>query len=192
MSVDESSSSRKRCLYEILGVSMDCDQRALKKAYRKLALKHHPDKNLDRVEEAKVAFREIQDAYEVLKDPKEREWYDDHREQILSGDKTSSNGGDGGDYTVDLMPYFSVTAFRDFDDEKEGFFTVYRELFVQIDRDEKQEDMAPDFGNAKSNWDHVETFYQTWQSFRSQRSFGWCDKYVVFEREAREYHFITL
>ena len=120
---ENSSSSRKRCLYDILGVAMDCDQRALKKAYRKLALKHHPDKNLDRVEEAKVAFREIQDAYEVLKDPKERQWYDDHREQILSGDKTSSN--EGGDYTVDLMPYFSVTAFRDYDDEKEGFFTVY-------------------------------------------------------------------
>ena len=69
-----------------------------------------------------MAFREIQDAYEVLKDPKEREWYDDHREQILSGDKTASNEGGGGDYTVDLMPYFSVTAFRDYDDEKEGFF----------------------------------------------------------------------
>ena len=50
-------------------------------------------------------------------------------------------------------------------------------MFAEIDRDEKQEDMAPDFGNSKSNWGHVETFYQTWQSFRSQRTFGWCDKY---------------
>jgi len=184
------SSKKKKCLYEILGVESDCDLKALKKSYRKLALKHHPDKNPDCVEEAQVAFREIQDAYEVLKDPKERQWYDDHRDQILNG-LDSNKDEKTTRYTVDLMMYFSVTVFQNYDDEKDGFYTVYRDLFADIDRDEKQEDyMQPDFGNSKSSWDHVEIFYQTWQSFCTKRSFGWCDKYNPNEapdRRTRRY-----
>ena len=42
--------SKKCCYYELLNVKRDCDLKALKKSYRKLALKHHPDKNPDRLE----------------------------------------------------------------------------------------------------------------------------------------------
>ena len=63
-----------RCHYEMLGVPMDVSDADLKKAYRKLALKHHPDKNPDRVEECSKLFNSIQQAYEVLGDPQERAW----------------------------------------------------------------------------------------------------------------------
>ncbi len=56
-----------------------------KKSYRKLALKWHPDKNLENSDEAKKEFQFIQAAYEVLSDPQERAWYDKHRDAILLG-----------------------------------------------------------------------------------------------------------
>ncbi len=72
--------------YDILGVSPNADDSALKKAYRKLALKYHPDKNPDAGEK----FKEISMAYEVLSDPEKRRLYDMHGEQ---GIKARVGGG---------------------------------------------------------------------------------------------------
>ena len=59
------SLSEKRDYYEVLGVSKDADAKEIKKAYRKLAMKYHPDKNPgDKAAEEK--FKEINEAYEVL------------------------------------------------------------------------------------------------------------------------------
>ena len=69
------TSSMKRDYYEVLGVSRDAKLDAIKKAYRKLALKHHPDRNPDD-EEAAEKFKEATEAYEVLRDPEQRAAYD--------------------------------------------------------------------------------------------------------------------
>jgi curved DNA-binding protein CbpA len=74
-----------KCHYEVLGVSQEANDEELKKSYRKLALKWHPDKNPDNLEEAHKQFQVIQAAYDVLSDPQERAWYDKHRDQILMG-----------------------------------------------------------------------------------------------------------
>ena len=58
-------------LYEVLGVSKDAGEKEIKKAYRKLAVVHHPDKGGD-----EHLFKEINAAYEILSDPKKREIYD--------------------------------------------------------------------------------------------------------------------
>jgi DnaJ family protein A protein 5 len=55
----------------------------IKKTYKKLALKWHPDKNVGNEEEATARFKAITAAFAVLSDPQERQWYDDHRESIL-------------------------------------------------------------------------------------------------------------
>jgi molecular chaperone DnaJ len=66
----------KRDYYEILGVSRDASSDDIKRAYRKLALKYHPDKNPDNRKEAEEKFKEISEAYEVLSDPQKRSTYD--------------------------------------------------------------------------------------------------------------------
>jgi curved DNA-binding protein CbpA len=62
--------------YEVLGVSPTADQSTIRKAYLKLSLKHHPDKNPGAEEEAKANFISIGEAYEVLGDPVRRAQYD--------------------------------------------------------------------------------------------------------------------
>ncbi len=77
-------SSKKRCYYEILGVDQKATEAEMRSAFKKLAMKLHPDKNhSDPL--AKEKFQELNEAYEILKDPSERAWYDSHRDQILNG-----------------------------------------------------------------------------------------------------------
>jgi DnaJ family protein B protein 6 len=66
----------KRDYYEVLGVSRDASSDQIKRSYRKLALKWHPDKNPDNMQEAEEAFKTIGEAYTVLSDPDKRAHYD--------------------------------------------------------------------------------------------------------------------
>ncbi|GAB4323166.1 MAG: molecular chaperone DnaJ [Candidatus Zixiibacteriota bacterium] len=76
--------ANKRDYYEVLGVDRGADADAIKKAYRKLAVQYHPDKNPgDKTAEEK--FKEATEAYEVLKDPQKRQTYDQFGHAGLSG-----------------------------------------------------------------------------------------------------------
>ncbi|GCA63243.1 hypothetical protein KIPB_008735 [Kipferlia bialata] len=79
--------------YQRLHVGRGADSKELKKAYRKLALKWHPDKNPSGKEEAEKKFKEITEAYEVLSDPEKRAVYDQYGEEGLKG---GIGGGAGG------------------------------------------------------------------------------------------------
>ena len=74
----------QRDYYEILGVSKSADEREVKKAYRKLAMKYHPDRN-EGDAEAEVKFKEAAEAYEVLSDPAKRQRYDQFGHQGVAG-----------------------------------------------------------------------------------------------------------
>ena len=62
--------------YKILGVQRGASEDQVKKAFKKLAIRFHPDKNQDNPEEAKVKFQKIANAYETLSDPEKRRIYD--------------------------------------------------------------------------------------------------------------------
>jgi hypothetical protein len=81
--------------YEVLGVSRSATDAQLKKAYRKLAIKWHPDKNPDNQEEAQKHFKNIGEAYEVLADAQTRAAYDNYGKAGLGNGGSSSGGGGG-------------------------------------------------------------------------------------------------
>nr|GMD03028.1 DnaJ homolog subfamily B member 13-like [Ipomoea batatas] len=85
--------------YKILQVDKDAKDEDLKKAYRKLAMKWHPDKNPTNKKEAEDKFKQISEAYEVLSDPQKREIYDQYGEEGLKGEVPAPNGGGGGGAT---------------------------------------------------------------------------------------------
>jgi len=80
----------KRDYYEVLGVSKSASADEIKKAYRKLAIQYHPDKNPDNPE-AEDKFKEAAEAYEVLSNPEKKQRYDQFGHQGMGG-----NGGYGG------------------------------------------------------------------------------------------------
>lgn len=80
----------KRDYYEVLGVDKNASDSEIKKAYRKLAMKYHPDKNKDD-KEAENKFKEASEAYEVLSDPNKKQKYDQYGHAGVEG--AFSNGG---------------------------------------------------------------------------------------------------
>eukprot|EP00569_Conticribra_weissflogii_P008948 CAMPEP_0171363264 /NCGR_PEP_ID=MMETSP0879-20121228/3246_1 /TAXON_ID=67004 /ORGANISM="Thalassiosira weissflogii, Strain CCMP1336" /LENGTH=96 /DNA_ID=CAMNT_0011870381 /DNA_START=280 /DNA_END=566 /DNA_ORIENTATION=+ len=83
--------------YQILGCPRNADEDTLKKAYRKLAVKWHPDKNPDS-EEATKNFQKVSEAYATLSDPKKRQMYDQYGEEgvKMSDSMPEGHGGGGG------------------------------------------------------------------------------------------------
>jgi len=112
--------------YAILGVSKGANDDELKKAYRKLALKYHPDKN--KAAGAEEKFKEIGEAYDVLSDPKKKKIYDQLGEEGLKGSAgghpSAGDFGDGFTYTYHGDPRATFSQFFGTSNPFEMFFNV--------------------------------------------------------------------
>ncbi|MDY6352145.1 MAG: molecular chaperone DnaJ [Lachnospiraceae bacterium] len=107
---------QKRDYYEVLGVDKSADEETIKKAYRKLAKKYHPDMNPgDKNAEAK--FKEASEAYAVLSDPKKRQQYDQFGHAAFDG------GAGGGGFDFNNVDFSDI--FGDFG----GFGSVFSDFF---------------------------------------------------------------
>ncbi|MGB0978421.1 MAG: molecular chaperone DnaJ [Croceimicrobium sp.] len=92
--------SSKRDYYEVLGLAKDASEAEIKKAYRKLAIKYHPDKNPGD-SQAEANFKEAAEAYEVLSDKQKRQRYDRFGHAGMSGAAGGGAGGFGGGMSMD-------------------------------------------------------------------------------------------
>ena len=88
----------KRDYYEVLGVSKDADDATLKKAYRKVAKKYHPDVNPGDAE-AEKKFKEASEAYAILSDPDKRRQYDQFGHAAFEGGAGGAGGFGGFDFS---------------------------------------------------------------------------------------------
>ena len=118
--------ANKRDFYEVLGVSKTATDDELKKAYRKLAKKYHPDANQDNKKEAEAKFKEVNEAYETLSDPQKRRMYD----QFGTADPQGFGGFGGGAGGPFGNGYYSYTSsgfdgFSDFGDLGDIFSTFF-------------------------------------------------------------------
>jgi molecular chaperone DnaJ len=99
--------SSKRCFYEVLGVSRDASSDDLRKAYRREALKHHPDRNQGDAA-AEKRFKDVNEAYQVLTDEQKRRIYDQFGHAGLEGAGPGGPGLDGiGDVFAHMQDLFS-------------------------------------------------------------------------------------
>jgi len=199
---EDGGAKTMRCHYEVLELSFSArdtlTNEEIKKAYRKLALKHHPDRNFGQEEEAGEKFKEVSAAYDVLSNPQERKWYDDHRDAILRGGDGSKSGGRGGEGRddgegdeVSLWRYFNFSCCPGPEDSSTGFFGVYRAVFEEVLANEnKREDESlvdlPSFGDSSSPAANVLRFYSHWESFVTRLSFSWEDEYNPSEAPNRQ------
>ena len=87
--------SKKRDFYEILGVARNASDDEIKKSYRKMAMKYHPDRNPDS-KEAEGKFKEAKEAYEMLSDPQKRAAYDQYGHAGVDPNMGGFGGGAGG------------------------------------------------------------------------------------------------
>ena len=181
------------CHYEVLELASGraSSEEEIKKAYRRLALQWHPDKNTANEAEATARFKSISQAYSVLSDERERRWYDDHREEIL---RSSSPTQGGEERPIDGRPvqFWWVFSLR-FEDT--SFYGRVNALFRDIMRSEMEGNTssssevfsAPDFGDSDSSSSEVRDFYAYWTSFSSSLSFGWEDVHHLGDAVNRDH-----
>ncbi|KAI8809302.1 DnaJ domain-containing protein [Cladochytrium replicatum] len=205
----------RTCYYDLLGVARTATSDELKKAYRRKALELHPDKNIERIEEATRLFAEVQQAYEILSDDQERAWYDSHREAILRDEESESDSDSGKPgagrprrphtsslRTDQLMKYFSTSCFRGIvENDTSSFFGVYSAIFERIlseeldamtNDNEAGAAELPDISFIPINsWstevsdNAIRQFYSFFGGFASIKSFRWYDEYRLSDAPDR-------
>lgn len=147
--------------YATLELTKTATTQEVKQAYRKLALKWHPDKNLERKDEAEQKFKEINEAYEVLSDDKKRKIYDQYGKEGLEGGakRRRHYHGRGTDamFEHDFSPFFQFS-FRNPED-------VFREFFGG-------DPFADFFGNTADRRNQNGTGLRTRDPFQLGFGFG--------------------
>ena len=106
---NQAEKARKRDYYAILGVDKNASEQEIKRAYKKMAMKYHPDRNAESEETKKMAekkFIDVNDAYSVLSDPKKKNMYDQGVDPLNPEEASSGGMHFGGDASEILRMFF--------------------------------------------------------------------------------------
>ena len=188
----------KRDYYEVLGVDRNADQNAIKKAYRKLAKKYHPDTNAGNPQ-AEQKFKEVTEAYTVLSDPEKKKLYDQFGHAAFDGTGAGAGAGGytGGAYNTGNGGY------REFHFENGNMDDIFDDLFGDIFHGKNKGGFSGSFHTGDGNGFHQSyyggtggfgrggfgggSFRQKGSDLRAQTevsfdeaAFG-CDKIITFQ-----------
>ena len=117
--------AEKRDYYEVLGVNKNATDEELKKAYRKLAKKYHPDANPNNRKEAEEKFKELNEAYETLSNPQKRKMYDQFGFNGPQGFGGQGGAGQGGYYSYSTNGFDGFDGFSGFGDINDIFGSIF-------------------------------------------------------------------
>jgi curved DNA-binding protein CbpA len=154
----------KKCYYEVLEITKSCNEDEIRKAYKKLALKWHPDKNPDNAKAAEEKFKEVGEAYVVLSDKEKKAIYDKYgHEGLQPGGKTPGgsrahanfNGFEtGNSFTFgraeDILKNFFTSGFFDEGDD-DDFFASHFGRTTPLGRARKNPASSNGKGAGQSN-----------------------------------------
>jgi molecular chaperone DnaJ len=98
-------SSNRQDYYEVLGVARDASEKEIKRAYRKKAMHYHPDKYDGPKEEAEEKFKDLNEAYSILSDPKQRQIYDQFGHAGLEGAGAAAHSADPFDFFSQIFNF---------------------------------------------------------------------------------------
>ena len=121
----------KKDYYKLLGVDKSTSAEEIKKAYRKLAFKYHPDKNRDNPSEAEERFKEVSEAFYVLGDPKRREEYDSYKTASGRGYSRTFTGNQGFDFE-DILRHFRSGGSGTSYESSGGYGSIFDGIFENI------------------------------------------------------------
>lgn len=159
--------------YGILGVEKDASEQEIKKAYRKLALKWHPDKNPDNKEDASKKFQDISEAYEVLSDAKKRAVYDKYGKDGLQGSLPQENFQEFG-FGRNFHGFHFRNAdeiFKDFFGGDSPFSSFFQDPFAEHMFNGRPDNRSNGRSNHSNNRDISNDFFGG-NRFGSNFSFG--------------------
>lgn len=147
--------SVKRDYYDVLGIDRNADEKTIKKAYRKLAKKYHPDTNAGNADAADK-FKEVNEAYDVLSDPKKKKMYDQF------GHAAFEAGADPGAGAGGFSGFHGGTngGYQEFHFNGEDMDDIFGDIFGNMFHGQK----GSGFGSQNSGFDR--------QGFHSQGDFG--------------------
>lgn len=147
--------SAKRDYYDVLGIDRNADEKTIKKAYRKLAKKYHPDTNAGNADAADK-FKEVNEAYDVLSDPKKKKMYDQF------GHAAFEAGADPGAGAGGFSGFHGGTngGYQEFHFNGEDMDDIFGDIFGNMFHGQK----GSGFGSQNSGFDR--------QGFHSQGDFG--------------------
>ena len=148
----------KRDYYEVLGVNRDASEEDIKKAYRKLAMKWHPDRNPDNPK-AEEHFKEAKEAYEVLTDAQKRPAYDQFGHAGVDPAAAAGAGADFGQGTAGFGDIFSDIFGEIFGGARGGRSNVFRGADLRYNMELSLEQAARGFATEirVPSWDKCET-----------------------------------
>ncbi|BDV03597.1 MAG: molecular chaperone DnaJ [Candidatus Hepatoplasma scabrum] len=133
----------KRDYYEILGVKKNASEDEIKKAYRKLAMQYHPDRNLSNKKEAERKFREINEAKEVLLDQNKRSIYDNYGHDGINNNQSGRPGFSGANFNPDDLnsifdeffggnPFGGFSGFSGFTNIRQKGASIVQQISIDI------------------------------------------------------------